>query len=461
MHRPRRSLHLIAVLLAAALSVGCASDNPDSSFDSVQSDVLQRTGVHVQWNRDSDADRAAEAAVAKLLAADLTAQSAVQIALLDNRDLQATYEDLGVAQADLVQAGLLRNPIFSADLEWADAGGGIKLQLSVMEDFLELVQIPMRRRITKANLAAATVAVEQAVIDLTGRVQEAVYRQQAAQAVVDLRASDKQAAEAALDLAERMHTAGNISDVELYERQARREEAELDLLAAQSAVADGREDLNILLGLDGEQTHWTISDKLPALPDTERDTTAIEKLATDASLELSAARSHIEQAAAQAGVAKTAAMIPDAEIGPSVEKESEHGPWETGAAVSFPIPLFDFGQAQRAKALAELRRQRQRYIAVAVRVRSEARRAAGELTTDRLRAASLGQVIAPLRRKISEELQLQYNGMLAGPFDLLQAKENQNEADARATEALRDYWLARLRVEQLFVGGSATHDGGS
>jgi cobalt-zinc-cadmium efflux system outer membrane protein len=197
------------------------------------------------------------------------------------------------------------------------------------------------------------------------------------------------------------------------------------------------------------------------MPEAEADTAEIEKHATDSSLELAAARWHIEQAAAEAGLAKSAALIPDAEVGPSVEKESEHGPWETGGAVSVPIPIFDFGQAEKARAMSELRRQRQRYMAVAVRVRAEARRAAAQLMTSRLRAASLGQVIAPLRRKILEQMQLQYNGMLAGPFDLLQARENQNDADARAIEALRDYWLARSRLERIMAGGSASDMGGS
>jgi outer membrane protein, heavy metal efflux system len=442
-----------AATIGLGLAAGCAAEKGDPPFESVRSVIVQRTGQRVQWNRNSRDDDAVEAAVAGLLAKDMTEGSAVQIALLNNRDLQATYEDLGVAQADLVQAGLLKNPVFSAAFEAADAGGGIKLQMSVLEDFVSILQIPLRKRIAGAALEASELTAEKAVVELAGRVREAFIGYEAAAALLDLRGTEKQAAEAALDLAQRMHDAGNAGDMELYQRQVRREEAEVNLLAAQAAVNDGREQINLLLGLDGEQVKWTAAAKLADLPEQEAETDGIEQRATQSNFDLSGERWQIEQAAARAGVAKSFAWLDDAQIGPSVEKESEHGPWETGGAVSVPLPIFDFGQAEKARTMAGLRREVQRYLALSARVRSAARRAAARLVSARLRAASTGQVIAPLRGKIVEQMQLQYNGMLAGTFELLEAKESQIDAEAQAIEALRDYWLARARLECIAAGG--------
>jgi cobalt-zinc-cadmium efflux system outer membrane protein len=388
-----------------------------------------------------------------LIAPILTCGSAVQIALLNNHDLQATFEDLGVAQADLVQAGLLKNPVFSAAFEPAEGGQGIKLQLSVMEDFLEILQIPMARKIAGAKLHAATLLVDKAVIELAVQVRLAFYRQQADQALADLRRTSDSGADAAMDLAERMHKAGNIADLPFYQQQVTREQARLDLADAQAAVARDREELNMLLGLRDDQTHWTITAPLPILPDQETDAATIEPQAVQSSFDLAATRWQIAQAASEAGIKDNFALLPDAEVGPSAEKESD-GLWETGAAVSIPVPIFDFGQTEQARARAELSRQRQRYLALAVQVRAHARQAAADLAAARLRALTLTKVIVPLRHKIVEQTQLQYNGMLAGPFELLEARQGEIDASVQSTQALLNYWLARTRLEKLLAGGN-------
>jgi outer membrane protein, heavy metal efflux system len=446
-------LRALAITIIAASLSGCASTPPDEPFDSVRDTVYQRTGQRVQWNRSSADDRAAAAAVAKLLAAPLTAQSAVQIALLNNHDLQATYEDIGVAQADLVQAGLLKNPVFAAAFEPAEGGQGIKLQMSVMEDFLQILQIPLSKRIAGAKLHAATLLVDKAVIELAVQVRAAFYRQQAEQALADLHRTSAMSADAAMELAQQMHKAGNIGDLAFYQQQAAQAQARLDAAAADAAVARDREELNMLLGLGDDHIRWTIATPLPQLPALETETAGVEHQAVLNSFELAARRWEIARAAAEAGIKDNFAGLSDADIGPSAEKES-NGLWETGAGFSIPLPIFDFGQSQQARARAELSRQRQRYLAMAVQVRAEARQAEADLAAARERAATLTEVIVPLRRKIVEQTQLQYNGMLAGPFDLLEARQGETDASEQSIQALLDYWLARTRVEKLLAGGT-------
>src|SRR6266511_3320301 len=101
------------LLLGAGVLAGCTHVDPNPAFRELANTVHLRTGKRVQWNRGSIEDAQAQAAVSFLLSRPLTAESAVQIALLNNHTLQATYEELGIAQADLVEAGLLRNPIFT------------------------------------------------------------------------------------------------------------------------------------------------------------------------------------------------------------------------------------------------------------------------------------------------------------------------------------------------------------
>ena len=91
---------------------GCSTVRLDAGFDEVKASVEERSKAQIVWNSGSDLDRQVDEKVRSLLAGTLTAEQAVQVALLNNRELQAMYSDLGVAQSDLVQAGLLKNPPF-------------------------------------------------------------------------------------------------------------------------------------------------------------------------------------------------------------------------------------------------------------------------------------------------------------------------------------------------------------
>ena len=138
----------VAVALVAVTLAGCASGPSDAGFGDVQQAVLARTGQRVVWNRQSPEDAATTAAIGRLLAAELTADAAVQVALLNNRRLQAVFEELGIAQADLVEAGLLQNPVFAGHARFAgNAPAGTNIALSLVQSFLDLVTLPLRRRV--------------------------------------------------------------------------------------------------------------------------------------------------------------------------------------------------------------------------------------------------------------------------------------------------------------------------
>ena len=130
MTRPRW-LALAAVCLAAL--GGCASSPTSTGLTETQELVTPRLGQAVQWLPGATEDPAVAQEISGLLARPLTADAAVQIALLSNRDLRAEYEALGVARADLVQAGLLDNPVLSAEFRF---NGGTEITLDLVQNFL-------------------------------------------------------------------------------------------------------------------------------------------------------------------------------------------------------------------------------------------------------------------------------------------------------------------------------------
>jgi cobalt-zinc-cadmium efflux system outer membrane protein len=436
---------------AVAVLTGCAAAPKDAGFGDVRRDVADRTGLAVEWDRGTAADHAVSQRVRSMLAAGVDADDAVQVALLNNRNLQATYEGLGVAQAELVQAGLLRNPVFDADVKFLEGGGGTLVELAVVQDFIDVLFIPLRQKVAKASLEAEKLRVTGAVLDLAGEVRRAYYEHAAAEQALELRRTVAAATEASYDLARRLRDAGNITALDLANERALHEAAKLELARAESAVLETRERLNVLMGLWGPDTNWTLRQRLADPPGDELPGDDVERRAVESSLELAAARQRVEAAGRTLGLNRSLALLPELEAGAAAEREPD-GEWSVGPAVSLPIPLFDQGQAKNAAAAAELRAARRRYVAAAVEVRSAARSARNRLVAARDRAVYVKQVLLPLRQEITRQSQLQYNAMLIGAFQLLQAKRDEVEAGVAYVDALREYWIARSDLQQVQSG---------
>jgi outer membrane protein, heavy metal efflux system len=445
-------------LAVSALTLGgCATAAPEVRFEEVRAGLEERGEHRVHWYQGTEEDEAARGAVASLLAEPLTADAAVQIALLNNRRLQATYQELGIAQADLVQAGLLHNPVFSGEILFPTGEGTPQITLGVAQSFLDVFYRPLRRRRATSRLEEATLEVTGAVLDLAYQTRIAFYQAQAAAQRLEMLEHVVLATELGYDFARQLHQAGNITELELAQQRDLYESARLDLRRAEAALAGEREVLNRALGLFGEDTRWQITGRLPELPEAPLDLEGLESRVVAASLDLAVAAQRIVTAGRTLGIDESVALLPELELG--VEAKREHGEWLVGPALALPIPLFDRGQARIARTRAELRQQQERYAALAVEIRSIARQAQGQLTAAEEIAGHYRRTILPLRQRIVGEAQLQYNAMQIGLPDLLRAREQQIEAGGRYIQALFDYWIAWARIDQL-LAGRAPHDGG-
>src|SRR3989449_10524722 len=233
----------------------CAHVDPNPAFQELAKTVHLRTGKRVLWNRGSAEDAEAQSAVASLLNRPLTAGSAVQIAMLNNHKLQATYEELGIAQADLVEAGLLRNPIFTFERRLPDQA----LEMDVLKEFIDILLLPLRKRIAAAQFEAAKLRVGHEILSAAADVRAAFYQHQGDQQLVDLRKTVADATERSAGIALKMHEAGNLRDLDLATEQASHAQAKIELAKTQSEAVQSREKLNKLMGAFGAQTNWTVA----------------------------------------------------------------------------------------------------------------------------------------------------------------------------------------------------------
>jgi len=457
---------VLLTLIMAALSMGCASVNLKKPFADVTKTVEAHTGQKVQWIRDSAEDKQVEQAVQESLERELTAERAVQVALLNNRTLQATFEEIGIAQADLVQAGLLKNPGFFLNVGFpsgsTESTVSTTIAYSVVQDFLDILILPLRKKIAAQQLEQTKLHVSDQVIKLAAEVKTAFYTLQARQQLLMRLRTIQDLNDMASEFARRQHAAGNISDLDLQNHLAISGISRVEVTQAEAQRRVARERLNRLMGLRGGQTNWKIADTLTPIPEKEIPTEHLESLALQKRLDLEAARREVDTITGALALRnKTRFFLGDLAIGVASEREPDRGgPRVTGPTIQLDVPIFDQGQAQIARLEAQLRQSQRRLEALTTEIRSQVREVQELMLTNRDLAKHYEQVLVPQRTLILNLTVEQYNFMLKGTYDVLWAKQNEVATERSYIEAWRDYWIARSSLERAVGGQLPTQQGG-
>jgi cobalt-zinc-cadmium efflux system outer membrane protein len=439
------SLYLLALL-------GCASTSPGAAFQNVAHHVELRSGQRLRWDEATPADARVDRALRDLLGRDISVDGAVEIALLRNRSLVATYEELSIGQADLVQAGLLRNPVLSVGLPPAEVEAiNPPVVVGVAEDFLDLFMISAKRTIARARLEAVEMRVATEVLDLAARVRTAYFALQSAEQEAAMHRIVSEAADAVAALAAAQHDAGNLSDLDFETQRAMGEQARIELERSGALVLRAREQLTRLMGLWGSDAGYTVPPRLPELPASEPPLDHLESLAVAQRSDLAAMRKEVEELGHVSSLAHSTRWIGSLSVGLEAARLVD-GKYSFGPNVSVELPLFDQRQALIARLEALLRQSEVRLEARAVDARSEVRAARDSMVAARRIAERYRTVVVPLRERIVALAQQRYDAMLMGAYELLLAKQSEIGAYRDDIDAVRDYWIARSDLERA-VGG--------
>ena len=449
-------LHKLAAGAAAAVLLsGCASVSGDGGFSGVARISQERLGPaasDMRLLRNDDDARALQALVAKKLEATLTVDDAVQIALLNNRSLQATYWSLGLAEADLVQAGRLQNPVL--DFKRTHEGGEVGIERTLTFNLLNLLTAPLAGRLEARRYESTKLLVAEEALKVAADTRRSWVEAVAAAQSADYARQIQDSAGASAELAERMRKAGNWSELDLARERAYHAQAKADAGRAAIAAIAAREKLARLLGLSGEQATRQLAerlpDHLPELPQQARTLADVEQTALRERLDIQAAKLDTQHTADALGLTRGTRFINVLDLG--AVRNSSGGRSAPGYELSLEVPLFDWGSARVARAEASYMQSVNRLSAVATNARSEAREyyAAYHATYDLAR--HYRDDVIPVRKQISDETLLRYNGMLMSVFELLADAREQAAAVNGYIGALKDFWLAQADLEAALGG---------
>lgn len=442
----------LALAGAALLLASCASVPRDGGVAEVRRTLSDR-GLATDFEWQSEPSTSDDARIAEMLADELTADEAVAIATINSPRLQVTLAELGIARADLIEASTISNPLFEAEIRFP--GDPYKpYEFRLAQSLIDLIQLPRRRALGRAEFAAAQMRVGSEVLRFAGDVRSAYYDVLAEVQSVTLMRTSVLASQTAADVAIRQHSAGNITDLDLENEQAIYEQTKLDLARAERGAVLAREALVRVMGLRDPDLEWRLPESFPPLPETERDQRQLEELAAAQRLDLALARSDLEIAQRRVPLARLEAL---GEIVVDYHREREpDGAKTSGPGIELPIPIFNTGRAARSRAEAEYLRARHALNALQLEASSQLRSTRIALDEARARVEYYRDVIVPRRERIVELTKLEHNAMLVGIFKLLEAKQNELQARRDFVEAQREYWSARTDLDRVLQGVAAT-----
>ena len=456
--------HLVFLALPALL-VGCAQFSADGGMGDVASGVRQEIGKDVvKIASDEQAARAREQ-VTTLLAGPLSAEQAVQVALLNNRTLQAAYNDLGISEAAYVQASLPPNPGLSL---LRVAGTGVaNFEVRLIEDILNLITLPRRTAIAAERFGQARYRAIGATLRLAADTRRAYVRAIASRQQVGFLEQTLATADAAARLIAGIGEAGGGDQLDQAEIAAFRAEMGARVAQAKLRAHHDHEALARLLGLAGADLAFTLPAELPPLPPALDSPVEVEAEAIKRRVDLEIARREVTALAKSLSLTEATRYVSMLQLSGIFSNESANPLTNTdtainrgGAQIDLQIPIFDTGEARTRTARETYMRALNLLAGRAVDARSEARIAYVTYRATYDIALSWRDRVLPLRQIVSKEIMLRYNtGALAGEglrvdlFKYLADTRVRIAANAASLDARRDFLLAVADLQAALTIG--------
>lgn len=452
-HRRRHGCAGRGVVIAAVGLVlgGCAQFSKDGGMALVSDQTGSVVGASaVKIKNEADA-AAAQARVRSLLATPLSANAAVEIALLNNRALQAAYNELGVSEADMIEASLPPAPSFSLVHL---TGAELEIERQITQNILVLLTLPRRREIAQDKFKIAQLKAVEATLETAAEARRAYYRAVAAGQSVKFLEQSRASADTVSELTKKLGETGALPKLDQAREHAFYAEVSNQLAVARLHERTERENLNRVLGLWGSDLTYRLPSKLRSLPPKPRTTADIETEAITSRVDLQVARMKLVALAKEYGLTHATRFIDVLEASGISRNEIQSGDRtpRAGYELIFQIPIYDFGEVKTKRAEETYLRAVNMLMAKAVNVRADARQAYQTYRGAYDIARNYEKTILPLRETISEQTLLNYNGMLTDLFGLLTDARDRITANIQAIDARRDFWLADVDLHVAMIG---------
>lgn len=435
-------------LVIASLAVGGCTTFSVKDDGAAQSEALQRTGFSAASEAQALSEPSPSAAVAdqvdQLLQQPLTAESSVRLALLQNSQLRNQLAELGIARADLQQAGLISNPTLAVGGLRPEGGGRWQMDFGLSQSLIDVLTRSLRQSLAQKEFARAQLDVTARLTEVLLTTQQHYYAAVATRhraAIAELVAT---AAQTHAELMGAYQKAGNVTELEALtqtaEAQAVRLDADTATLAAHQTQAILAADVGV-----ADASRLQLPEQLPLPPEESWQVSTLVDQALRDRLDLQALRQTRDQLTQDLALHRKTHGITTLDAGVKAERDYD-GSTNVGPEVSVSLPIFDNGSTRIAAAQARLDRNAAAIAGLEIAIRNEVTQALGDMDLQRQRAQRYRNTVIPQRERIVVLSQQRTNFMLTGPFETLLAKQQEYAAYIDYVDALGGYWRSRSEL---------------
>ncbi len=453
------------LLLSGLLLSACVSVPKDSGFSELAELTAPMLPAPAEWVGETITELEAGDRISALLSSPLTEASVAEITVLANRDLRAVLYGLKAASGDFANDSSLPNPFITAlfidepGVSDEDCFGNLTRKdipiggsIGIGYEILDLLFFPRTLKAAKADFNAAKFGSVRQFADYAYKSRLAFYEAMSAKQMMGLAEQSYKATQASADTAQALYDAGNIPMLDLNREKLFAAQMEAQLVQAKRRLSMSERRLVQALGLSPEKAGSIKLEGRLRTPDkSELDPLPVQSV-MDRNLELKHREALIKAAAARMGLSDVMSFVGDMEIEAEVERHD--GEYEYSGGVGFELPIFNFGQGKRRANRARMEMMAQNYEGSMYALDTSAKILYDELSGARENVMIQRQKVLPLSNKVLQGMQLDYNAMQIGVFDLLAAKREQLSVGIAYIEAVEDYWKTRASYEYLLAGGS-------
>jgi outer membrane protein TolC len=444
----------IVLFTAALVLSGCSSFNLNQGLDRVNREVNGFTQSDLNLAKTKEEREKRLAATNNLLVKPVGQKEAVQLLLANSPAFQALLAQNWAEAASAAQSGRISNPTFA--FESVVTGTETELNRFFTFGLLDLITLPQRSSIANHRVEQVQIRMTAEVVDQVTRVRQSWVRAVGAEQSYKYADQVLASAEASAELARRMESVGNFNKLTRARHQAFYADAATQQATAKQVALLRKEELIRLLGLDEAQAkQLVLPERLASLPKQPMTPEDVAKQMSQERLDIQQAKAVLNAAAKAQGLNKVTSFT-DIELsvrrGSVSDSSTSAYSSRSGYEVGVKLPIFDWGDMQRdvmnAQTLAAANQLEAtiRSAGSSLRENYAAYRTAYDISTH------YKDEVIPLRKVISEENVLRYNGMLIGVFELLADSRDQIGAVIAAIAAEQQFWLADAALQATLIG---------
>jgi cobalt-zinc-cadmium efflux system outer membrane protein len=444
-----RRFSIFYAVLFGLLITGCSKIPPiDDGF--VTNTIANRIELQAEWRQGCCQDEQVQDFIQCTVVNELTVDSAIQIALLNNPKVQAIFEEIGIARADLVEAGLLSNPSFSIEVRYPHIKGlQTNIEYLITSSLLDIFLIPLRTRLAATEFEQTKLKVSNEILNMAFDVRETYYELVSENKKIIYIKSIVELISINSEIVSKQINIGNVNALEFQLSQSRLLEAELELAKSKAEIIRLSEKLNRLLGFN-EEVCLILPEYLDGIDYQGFDLCTLESIALEERLDLQVARFEIARLGRMLGL-KDWWTYTNLQGGLAGERDPD-GANLIGPGFSGELPVFNYGQAARMRLFAKLRQAQDRLAELEIQVRSEVREAHKLLMSYLKIINDYQNRLLPMQSKISASSEELYNVMGLGVNRLLENKRMEVVANQNYTESVKQYLVSRVELDRALGG---------